>query len=95
MGLSMEQIAPIKEELERDHLFNDPLITYVTTCGYSKIGFAQKSLSPEFHLNPGESLDDLCLSVILRSQPPADVAFPHEYKGVWIFYKIGGDTKPQ
>ena len=93
MGLTEEQLVPIKDEFEAIYFSPEPYIQFVNLCGITTLRSAQESSNKEIKLKPGESLDDLCLSVGFREQPPAELEFPSEFKSVRVFYEVIGEIK--
>lgn len=92
MGLSIKQLRPIKEEFEQKYLFSEPYSQYANGCGISKLK-VRRIIKENFELRDGESLEDLCLSVMFEREPPKDLEFPSEYKGVRVFYDVVGEIK--
>ncbi len=84
MGKSFGEVEAIKTELV-DILFKSG---YVNSVGISKL--CGKKVS----LKAGESLDDYCISVGFREQPPKDFKLFGEYKGVRVFYEVIGEIIP-
>lgn len=82
-------IYKIKKEFVQEYFLNEPYNEYVNGCGISKLRMNQRNLV----LRAGESLEDFCLSVTLRKEPPEDLEFPSEYKGVRVFYKVVGEIR--
>jgi len=91
MGLSLDQVKPINEEFKQKYLFGKPYNAHVNSCSISNLRENQDNKKDSFDLRDGESLDDLCLFVTLRMEPPNDLDFPSEYKGVRVFYKVVGE----
>lgn len=93
MGLSMTQLTQIKEEFQRKYFFSEPYSEYVNSCGISNLRVVQNIKKKSFDLRDEESLDDLCLSIMFKKEPPKDLDFPSEYKGLRVFYEVVGDIK--
>jgi hypothetical protein len=89
MAITIKKLISIKEEFQKTYLFSEPYKRYTNGCGVSKI----KIQHSDVKLNEGESLDDLCLSVYLKEEPPKSLDFPSEYKGVRVFYECVGEFK--
>ena len=94
MGLSIDQLKPIKEEFQQTYFFSEPFNQYVNGFGISSLRVKQDIKKYKLKLGDGESLDDLCLSVMFRTEPPKDLEFPSEYKGVRVFYEVVGEIGP-
>ncbi len=95
MGLSDIQVKQIKEDFEKKYFFSDPYKVYVNGCGISNLEVMQHTRQEKIDLKHGESLEDLCLRVMLRKIPPKDLEFPTEYNGVRVFYQVVGKIRPQ
>ena len=89
MSITKEQLRPIKKEFQEIYMHTEPYKKYTNGCGISKIKVKQNDLD----LKEGESLDDLCLSVFLREEPPKSLDLPSEYKGVRVFYEVVGEIR--
>ena len=94
MGITNEQLTPVKAEFQEKYFFAEPYAQYVNGCGVSTLGLMQELSGKTIDLKNGESLDDLCLSVKLRKAAPTDLEFPSEFKGVRVFYKVYGPVVP-
>ena len=92
MTLSEEQARAIKSEFMRKYFFSGPSSNYMRGCSSSDLRTWQEK-GKEIDLRDGESLDDLCLTVSLRQQPPANIILPAEYKKVRIFYYLDEKTR--
>ena len=93
MGLSIDQLKPIKKEFQQKYFFSDPYTQYVNGCGISNLRVRQEIKKDQLELRDGESLDDLCLSVMFKTEPPKDLEFPSEYRGVRVFYEVVGEIR--
>ena len=93
MGLSTEQIEPIKIQFVQDYLLREPYSNYVNMVGVSNLGMMQ-SQGEEFDLNADETLADLCIGVGFKEQPPEGLEFPTKFQGVRVFYQEFGELKP-
>ncbi len=89
MGRSFGGVARAEMALCRNVLGREPYNQYVASYGTSKL--AAMAGDPDFSLREGETLEDLCILVSLRREPPKEIHFPEEYKGVRIAYRIVGD----
>jgi len=93
MGLSMEQHNIVKQEFAQKYLFQEPFSNYVNLVGTSSLNAMQRR-GEKFDLKAGETLDDLCIGVGFKEQPPENLEFPTDYKGVRVFYEIMGEIVP-
>jgi len=89
----MEQLRPIKQEFEQNYFLQEPFSDYVNMVCISDLRMIQKR-GERFDLKAGETLDDLCIDVGFRVQPPTELEFPAEYQGVTVFYVVIGEFKP-
>lgn len=89
MGLTYEQVKSIQNQFYQEY-FRQPYNEVMSTVGIARLQGMQKK-EKNIQLREGESLEDWCLSVHLRKEPPVHVTFPTEYEGVRVFYEIGGN----
>ena len=90
MGLKPDEIKKVKEDFKQDYFFKAPFNNYINGIGITTLCIQKEILHKNLDLNTGESLDDLCLSIYLKEEPPKDLNLPSEYKGVRVFYtKMG------
>ncbi len=95
MGLSEQQLKPIKEDFMAKYLTVAPLSEYFSGCGISNLRIKQETTKSVLPLRKGESLDDLCLHVLLNREPSKDIKLPSEYRGVRVFYQVVGEITMQ
>ena len=88
MGLTYDEVRMIKKDFSEDIFHKDPYSKYMNTCGISKISIMVDE--EDIDLKKDETLDDFCISVGFEAEPPKDMMFPSEYKGIRIFYKTVG-----
>lgn len=93
MALSMDELKLIKEDFEQKYFFSEPYNEYVNSCGISKLQVIREIGRKNISLRKGESLEDLCLSVTFRKDPPKDLEFPSEYRGVRVLYEVVGEIR--
>lgn len=93
MGLKRDKLITIKKEFEQKYLLKKPYSNYVNGCGISNLKIIQM-FGEKFSLKKGETLEDLCLSVTFKEQPPNELELPKEYKDIRVFYEIIGEIKP-
>lgn len=91
MGLSKDELEPIQEDLIQKYMLGDP--DNFSGCGISNLRVRKEIKKDKFELRAGESLDDLCLSVMFRKEPPKDLELPSEYRGVRVFYEVIGEVR--
>lgn len=86
MGMPLGKVQDIQNDYIKQYMSTAPYNQYINGCGISKL----KS-KPDITLKKGESLDDLCLSVLCGKQPPQNLNLPLEYQGVKVFYDVVGN----
>ncbi len=87
MGLSRTELNRIEKEFTNQY----DGYGYVNGCAIDSLRAQQGVQKERLSLGDGESLDDLCLSVMLSSKPPENLQFPSRYKGVRVFYSLVGE----
>ncbi len=91
MVLSIDQLEPVIKEFEQKYFFSKPYCEYVNFCSVSNLRMMQDIKKKKVDLRADESLEDLCLFVEFRKDPPASLDFPPKYRGIRIFYEISGE----
>jgi len=91
MGLTLEEIANIKEDYVKDYFEKEPYKQYLNGVGISNLRL--RVGNEKIDLKEGETLDDYCLNVYLTKKLPNDITLPLEYKSVRVFYKIVKNIK--
>jgi hypothetical protein len=93
MGFTYKQLRGIQKGFMQRYFLAEPYDQYVNACGISTLGIIQETPGKKMDLGIGESLDDLCLDVMFRKEPPVDLEFPSSYEGVRVFYKTIGEIR--
>ena len=89
MVATKEEVQKLKEKFVKEHMMAYPYDEYITGVGISNLRVMYEKR--EIELKENESLDDLCLSVYFKKQPPEHLEFPEEYSGVRVFYQVSGE----
>ena len=89
MAMPFDKVQDIKDDYIKQYMDTAPYDQYINGCGISKLKVKQNL--ENITLKKGESLDDLCLSVLCGKQPPQNLNLPSEYQGVRVFYEVVGD----
>ncbi|MFH1638612.1 MAG: hypothetical protein ABIB71_09360 [Candidatus Woesearchaeota archaeon] len=88
MALSIDQIRAVKEDFKNDFFFKDPYNKYMNLVGISTLKMAGMDKKD---LKKGESLDDYCITVGLRTDLPKGLSVPDVYQSSRVFYDIRGE----
>lgn len=84
MYKSPEEVKQIRTRLQEEYS-KPPYDEYVQGYATSNLNVLQM-FGKKFSLKSGESLEDLCISVFLKKEPPKDLALHSEFEGVRVFY---------
>ena len=87
-----EQIKQIKQEFVNEYFLKEPYSQYMNMCAI-RVPNKERMREDGNQENSEESIDGLCLRVGLRTEPPADIEFPSEYKGVRVLYEVIGEIR--
>ncbi|MAE49902.1 hypothetical protein CMI48_03675 [Candidatus Pacearchaeota archaeon] len=86
MVLTLDKVRPIKKKFQKEH-WRD----YFVGSGISNLAVQRRR--HEFPLAEGETLEDHCISVSLREEPPESEELISSYEGVRIFYRVVGPVR--
>lgn len=87
MSKSPEEVNEIRKRLKEEYS-KPPYDEYVKNLATTRLSVL-KMLGKYVALNSSESLDDLCISVFLKKEPPKDLTLHAEFEGVRVFYDKG------
>ncbi len=93
MGKSTEYIQGIKPQFKKRY-FAPPHDDNFVGYGVSNLRVMRDRHAKRFKVRTDESLDDLCLFVMLREAPNDRSELPSKYEGVRVFYDIVGAIEP-
>jgi hypothetical protein len=82
---SSEEVKQIRARLEEEYS-KSAYNAYVQRFATSNLKVMQM-FGKRFTLNSDESLDDLCISVSLKKEPPKELELYSEFEGVRVFYE--------
>ena len=75
MGVTAEQLKPIKKSFEQEYWRTKPHSEYVSGCGTSQVRFIPGI--EKLVLRETETLDDVCLLVLFKAEPPKKIGRAH------------------
>ena len=85
---SPEDVSKIKESFSARYAGTSPFNEYIIGVGVSKLRIALEDDQRE--TLPAQSLDDLCLMVMLHKEPQIALGLPESYEGVRVIYRVTG-----
>ena len=90
MGHTIDEIKKIKN-LYLNEFKTPPYDKYLNGIGISNLRIRAKLTGEDLKLKEGESLDDLCLKVNLKTKLPPPLTLPSDYNDVRVFYDVIGE----
>lgn len=92
MPLTLEQAREHKRTFDRTYFLSQPYGNYTRGTDLltlkEHIEELERSGVEELPKTDGQSLDDYCLVVTLRENPPKKVSYPNSYGSLMIFYYV-------
>ncbi len=92
MPLTLDQAREHKRAFESKYFLSRPYDEYTRGTGLltlrEHIEELERKGVKELPKIDGQSLDDYCLVVTLRSEPPKSVHYPYSFENLRIFYQI-------
>lgn len=94
MPLTIEQAREHKRAYEKTYFLSQPYGDYTRGTGLVTLGEHIEELKrrgfkdENLPKTDGLSLDDYCLVVTLRKEPPKNIHYPHTFESMKIFYQI-------
>lgn len=86
---SYRQVEKVRDKFIEEYFTGTKYEQYYSGCGISKLFQMQSITRPRVKK---EHLEDLCLSVLLRSKEPME-ELPDKYMGVSVYYRVTGPIK--
>ena len=89
--MTMEQINQTVKDFRQKYALQEPYSQYINGVELNTLDTMQSKRKDTLDLKKNETLDDACIGVLLREEPPEGLGFPSEYKGLRVFYEVTGD----
>jgi len=92
MPLTLDQAREHKRAYEKTYFLSQPYGDYTRGTGLltlrEHIEELERKGAKDLPKIDQQSLDDYCLVVTLRNEPPKNIHYPHSFGSLRIFYQI-------